>query len=631
MRAFTRGATAVALAVSLVTGFCSTELAAQDTGFPASRVRGKRPAPEVVPPDPLYTQNRVVLRYVNMRTDGYGLEIDGEVFTDFEADKVPSAESKLPRGPLKDVKVDIELYYWPTVLERDTKNAAAILDPKIEPGQYGTLIAGQSVTARTKDIVEGLAVAKFQLPKQTKPLPPGVYRLVARVRFDAQDPAVKSALKWCSDLYGAETDFDVTTNQQVFNWVLDDPKLHDKYYEELLTTIRGVESVATIYIGEILNGTAVNLVPADKGNARTPANYILWTPYIQTLGWVTEIENTKVKLDEYEAQVKANKDMPADVKERALAQIEFDRRTGVDGLLGRYGGRATREELRMYQMAVPAKAAVLEQVFKFEEYLSYRYWVIRDGVLSYNWHRANHPSFVAWEAIKKNDIAAASRERKKKLDEARAATGGLKAKWDTRETAWKFQPPEIRKVAFDYLKDKEENDVWDAEKFCVANKETKKVELNVDAYAAYRLKFIEEFVKLTNTLFEDVITTERYSIQVWPNVLAEARMARDHVCTLLYAWEYNIRVEVQEESKDTVVAEWRKEGEANKLLQLDRYFNKANGVAPGTIKTQFDGYLNTVDKRTGAPTLRSAFRVALEAGKTGANLPGNKPRSAPKG
>lgn len=621
-----------ALAACLLSGVFSAALDAQNTqdpAFPANRVRWQRPDPNVVPPDPLYLQNRVVFRSVNLRTDGYGLELDGEVFTDFDADKVPSTESKLPRGPLKNLKIDVELYYWATVLERDKSNPTKILDPKIDPRQYGTLIAGQSVIARTTEVVEGYAMAKFQLPKQTKPLPPGVYRLVARVRFDAQEADVKSALKWCSDIYGAESDFDVTTNQVVANWVMDDPKLHAKYYDELLNTIRSAESVTTIYIGEILKGTTVTLVAPAQGNARTPANHVVWTPYIERLQQLADIENTKVKLDEYEAQVRANNDMPADVKERVLKQIEEDRRSGVQGLLAQYGGASTREETRLFQMAVPAKAAVLEQIFKFEEYLSYRFWVIRDGVLSYGWHRVNHPCYQAWNAIKVNDIGVSSRDRRAKLEEARNAEGGLDGRWTRREEAWKFQPKEIKNLAFAYLKEKEERDIFDAEKFCKVN-DDKKVELNYEAMAAYRTTFIDAFIKATKAEFEQVITTERYSIQVWPNVLAEAMNARDHVCSLLYAWEYNIRVDVLGEDKNTVLAEWRTEANSYKDLALERYSAKANGVAPGTLKSQFDGYLATIDKGTGAPALRSAFRVAIEAGKTGANMPGTKPASAPK-
>src|SRR5688500_16682172 len=98
---------AAALTLSLLA--CALQAQAEYTGYPASRVRLSRP--ESIPPDELCQQNRHILRRTDLAVVGGGMQICGEVVTDFEADRGPPDRKDLPKGQLMGVKVNVELYY----------------------------------------------------------------------------------------------------------------------------------------------------------------------------------------------------------------------------------------------------------------------------------------------------------------------------------------------------------------------------------------------------------------------------------------------------------------------------------------------------------------------------------------
>src|SRR5687767_14153810 len=105
----------IAAALTLSLFACVLQAQADYAGFPEGRVRlGK---PDSIPPDELYAQNRVIIKRTDLALVGSGMQLSGEVITDFDADRVPPDKADLPKGQLMGIKVDVELYYWDTVFE----------------------------------------------------------------------------------------------------------------------------------------------------------------------------------------------------------------------------------------------------------------------------------------------------------------------------------------------------------------------------------------------------------------------------------------------------------------------------------------------------------------------------------
>jgi hypothetical protein len=276
-------------------------LSAQDyAGFPESRVRQGKP--ESIPPDELYDQNRVIVRRTDLVLAGSGMQISGEVVTDFEADRVPSDKPKLPKGQLMGLKVNVELYYWDTVFERSPGSGKVVM-PQIDAKKPGLLVEGQSVTVSINNYLGRFGLASFTLPQLDKPLAPGVYRLVARVRFKTQTKEIQEAIKWCSDLYGARPELDQDTNEVFFRNVMNDKDLHEEVYRFLLDTRTQLSDETLLWIGEVYKDGALELVTPDKGNDRKPANHVIWSYHVSVTGQVLEFEN---QLDNAEAVVNAD-------------------------------------------------------------------------------------------------------------------------------------------------------------------------------------------------------------------------------------------------------------------------------------------------------------------------------------
>jgi hypothetical protein len=271
---------------------------------------------------------------------------------------------------------------------------------------------------------------------------------------------------------------------------------------------------------------------------------------------------------------------------------------------------------------------VLEQIADLHDYLSRRYWVLTDGYLQYSgWWSVYNPGVNVCDAVQNNDNKAASKKRKDALEAAKAAEGGLAGKWDKRREQWKFQPADLTTPAFAYLKAKEETDAHDAEKFTsvVAGK----VEFDQGRWTDFRLAFVLDFYEKSNEMFKQVITTEIYAVQVWPQALSQLISARDDVIALTYAWDYYIRKEVMLEDAEKIKDSWKREAEPIAAIPLADYFSRAMS-APGTIKTRFDGSLNVIKSAARIKDFMSAYSKAVAAEVLEKYLPGVRPPSMPK-
>jgi hypothetical protein len=628
---------AAALTLSLLA--CTLQAQAEYAGFPGVRVRQAKP--ESIPPDEIYPQNRVLIKRTDLALVGSGMQITGEVVTDFDADRVPPDKAGLPKGQLMGIKVNVELYYWDTVFERDNgtqskPGTGKIKMPQIDLKQIGTLVEGQSVTVTIDQQFERFGMAKFTLPALTKPLAPGIYRLKASVRFKTQDAPIVEAIKWCSDLYGSRPEVDEETLQVSFKNVMANEELHDEVYRYLVDNTATLKDETHIWIGEVSKDGNLSLIPAEKGTEKAPANYVVWGSHMtivgEVLGYQDQFDNVEKVVDAALAEKMkldgATEEMKARWKKEAVEEKKRIKRDNP-ALIEKYGGRTTKDEDKRYAGAFTARLSVLEQVGKFHEYLTRRYWVLANGYLQYSgWYAVYKPGYNTCDAIQRNDNKDTAAKRKAALKAAQDAEGGINAKWEKRKEQWKFVPPDFYGYARDYMKAEEESDAFDAEKFTTVV--AKKVELDAGKWADFRIKFVLDFYEKSNTLFKQVTTTDVYAVQVWPQALSQLTSARDDVIALTYAWEYYIRKEIMKEDAEVIKDSWKREAQPIAAVPLADYFSRAMS-APGTILTRFDGSLAVIKSAAKIGDFISAFSLAVakDPPVEAKYLPGVRPPSAP--
>jgi len=600
-------------------------------GFPGSRVRMVRPVNHA--PEPYYHQNRVVLRHLEIVPAAGGMQISGDVFTDFDCDQAPAA-LKAPPGQVMGLKIDVQLYNVSVVIKRDRNG---IVLPKLDVRAPGRPVEGQSAQARTDQVREGFGNATFKLPALERPLAPGVYQLVVSLVFQAQDSMQREQIKWCSDFWGEEDEGeDPITNQRVTHKIIGDKERHERYFKQLLEVERKVETAAVLYIADTLTKAGPVLRGPYQGNDRNPANYVVWDDLIRVISDVEDLENQYPSIDKELADFEANQDLIdrrlADLRQRNPRATQADvikmareeakaTKKRVDDLITQNGGKANKEESRARAAAIAARTAVLEQIMAFQQYLIQRYWVLVDGYLPYaGWHTVNKPGYNAFQACNTKDNRKDTDDRIAKLDAIRAAPGGEQAAKQKRDDAWKYFPAETRKVAFNYLDTAAEKADYDSKNF--TKKMGQEVILDVPKWITYRTKWMEKFLKDTNPIFDEIDTSILYANQVWPEVLAEARAAReDAICNSL-AWEFHTRTSCMKETAKTVADEWTAEAQANPALGMQNYMDKSK-VAPGSVKTRFDAHLTFIKDTLFMPEFISAYRNAIDA--NAAVLPGTKP------
>jgi hypothetical protein len=554
-------------------GAPEVEFASRELPMERQDIRGDRP----VHPEPLYVDQRVTFRHIALGQWRGMLVIYGSLWTDFPRD--PSRGG----GSLLGLRLAVSLARSEAPLESDAKSGLPTM-----PRQFGdsmTDVPGARVETTVQVQEDRLGRADFRLPVFRLPLPPGVYRLRAELSFSAQSDPVREALKQCPDLYGGETTF-VDGSWEVED-VYTNPKLRDKYHEQLFTVIRAIHDDATVLLGNLLDGDELVLRGHGSGEA---ANLAIRDRMVQQLEWVRDLQAQRAEL--------IARDGPgADT-------------ASIDALIARYGGGLLAEESRYLGLLDREAAAVMHAIREFEDRLRLRYWILLDGWLTYpGWHTLNRTCYHAWNAIAQNDVAAAERERRENLDKAKAAPGGLEARWESRQEAWKYQPREIRDVAFAYLKAKEETTAFDPRKLTM--KDAGKLSLDLAAIRDVRARLIEKWLPEAEKQLAN-LQTSQYCVQVWPGALRDAREAMRQVMRLAWSWEYHIRTDKQAEDPAAVRTDWAAEVTGWTGINVADFTANAD-AAPGTVKSAFDAARLKADTAVGLPGMRYRWRVAIDA------------------
>jgi hypothetical protein len=584
-------------------------------------------------PDPYYTDNRVILSKVELASTGAGMQISGTVLTDFDADRVPASETGIQPGQ-QTVSVEIELVQFDTVLKR---NQGVVVDPNPVVNNRAVYrpIQGQGVTVRvtgTMPISAGeVGRQDFVLPAMAKPLAPGIYALVARVHFRSQPQNIQKAIQWCSDWYGHAHKGGMSdspdTNKSTFARVMDDPELHEFYYEEIMNFVGKVESSCLLYVGRTLQGGSVEL----RSPGSEAPNCVLWAPMHAAAQEIMDWEHDHANADrivQQELEQKRSADRPAGMwasewaarmrrwESLAESDAQLIRRMAPE-LITRYGGATTEGEREIVRAAQTAKPVVLEQICRFQEGLVYQYWVLVTGHFNYGVHEVNHPGYQVWDAMSKDDMKPALDQRLARL--AEIVEQGERKWRQVRDEKWRLVPPEIREVAFHYLDRKVESDVFDPQHFCELK--DGRVVLAPTKWAEYRRTLFDDLHRRTAPMLGQITTTNTYANQVWPLAQVQADRARDAVITLAYAWEFHTRTEAIGEKPQAVEDDWTAEAKRFPKLNLERYYRHAQ-ASPGSVAQRLADLMIEIKKAVGVFELERAYQEALKAGAN--QLPGKE-------
>jgi hypothetical protein len=584
-------------------------------GFPVERVRVVRPEGHL--PTLLYTQQRVTFQNVNIAPHEGGMAISGAVITDFEADAVPQG-SDLPRGQLP-VAVEIELYHVDTNLRR---RRGEVEHPRLSPTDLGRPVEGQSVRVVADDRFGPFGHKQFELPPLARPLAPGIYRLVAQVHFSGQTSSIRDAIKWCSDWFGARViGQDEFTNEPIFEELMSNPEMHQEYYEQLMENVSRVRTESVIYIGDTLRDGRVTLVSPTDGTPRNPANYLIWHDHVERVNQVVTYENMFPQIEETLREQRELDGVGPEQIRNFERQAEIARQTTRDNIT-LLGGETNRAEVNMLRSYEAARPGVLESILHFENYLTQRYWVLTEAYLLYQgWHSMNSVGYNAFYAVEHNDNQHQPAQRRREHQQRMEGDGAYDDLWQQREHAWRFRPQETWRVVRTYLRDKEERDAWDADKFTI--EEDGVVLLDVSAFSEFRLNHIISIIENIDPLIEEVRTTNLYANQVWPRAFQDLLAARRLVLALGFSWEHYIRVNIQGEESGAVMTSFRQLAQQVPQLELGQVVGRAT-AAPGALKREFDSLVSGINRATGQVEFAVLYRRAIESGAVGAELPGSR-------
>lgn len=568
-------------------------------GLPDERVRQRKV--EAILPDELYPSQRVILRHVRIDARSDGMQVSGEVLTDFFADRAPQW---LPSGPLLGLRVMVELYEHDVVLARGRDDVP--LPPHIDPRKPGRLVPGQSTEAVISTPRGQFATAPFVLPVLSRPLAPGEYSLVASLRFRVQAEELQLAVKWCSDLYGARVDQDPDTLELTYRDVLSHPELHEEVYTDLLEERRVVSDWVDIHVGALVREHTVRLVGPEA--APEPANIIIedlhCTLCAQVSEYTHQLDNVEAVVDqELETKLKielkrnANQqeqEKLARLKEKWKQQVVEDKKRikrDNAALIMRLGGRLNAEETAMLKRIDAARPEVLQQVADFQDRLALNIWILCDGVLRYTgWAAMYLPGYNACEAIQNERLAALQPV----LDPTAQAL-----KWQEMVYRWRFVPDSLRDAAFAYLRRKEETNDWHPREFTAHSGQGYK--LDTARWAKWREQWLADLDAALNG-WRTVDTTRIYANQAWPLAVALMREMHHQAAALPWSWEYYIRTEVQKEPAAEVTLTWPAD------------IAKRAGNPPGTIKRSFDASRKRVKEAANIADFMSRYSKAVAAG-----------------
>ncbi|MCB9932443.1 MAG: hypothetical protein H6841_03385 [Planctomycetes bacterium] len=533
-------------------------------------------------PQELYTENRVLLRRLRVESDGRGMRLSGEVLTNLFAES-PPGEPALPVGPLLGWKLEIALFQNDAMVDTHLPGEVPHL-PSLKSSEPGRAVPGQQATITVTELHHVYGLGRFSLPWLEKPLAPGVYFIVVGLNFSSQRPVLRDALCWCPNLYGVHVeevrDEHTLEMKEKRRPVYGHPELHARAYEDLLAQGELVDS-ALIEVGQVLEGGKVSL----RGPGQAEPNLHIRDGYLRRIDELSSAESQFQSWNEWWQQEKR--------KDEGNLRTEYMRLWRIfDEAIQARGGPLSPAERLISEQAALAEPQVLKQIRAFQDRLRFRCWVLLDGVLLYaGWHSVNRPGYDTWEAIKKQKYQP---HQPPQPEPKSVRPNTVRDVWRERRELWRYFPDEIRDIAFDYLRRKEETEDFHAERFTKLDAKT--IRFDAAKWSTMRAEFLAGFLAQTDEHIAGLDTTGEYAVQVWPTARQQIVDARDAALLLPFAWEWYIRTEQHNEPGADVAAGW---GEHSMLLPEHLRSELATQAArpPGRIKDEFDlGYRGAYDQ-----------------------------------
>jgi hypothetical protein len=352
---------------------------------------------------------------------------------------------------------------------------------------------------------------------------------------------------------------------------------------------------------------------------------------------VADLANQRKLQDENWEQRKKQAKDPANagkITQEILKRWEEEHKAALgslDLLERRSGGKLDANEMRAFTQMQTMTNNMRKSIVAFEDDLTYRYWVFLDGLSYYSFEALYTAGFNMYRAIDSGNNTTDSEERQKALEELKDPAK-KKARDDRREVLWQWVPAEIKKVAFDFFRRKEETAEFDSRSF--TRKEGKSVVLDTGKWAALRLKLLDDFKKKSQDALDAIDLSRNYQNQKWSLTFQNCREARDSVIAQMFCWELyarqtmsdkeveaanpdakelaKMKQEARKKIEEAVIKEWETEaGSAEGKKEMAPYFVQAK-TAPAGVKSRFDTAYKAAKNDLDIPDFASRYRYKLE-------------------
>lgn len=552
------------LVAALAALVLSSVAAAQE--FPGKRVRPPHLAENWVgSPEAYLTEARVVVRDFSVDTSSGGMRINGRIWSDFDVEGGRGA----PSGQLMELEVEVSLH-----------EQQSDLDDKLGP-QVANQMTKIKVNSTENVGDVALGTASFSLPEMSKPLPPGIYRLVARAYLARQTQKIKDALMWVPDIYGTYYEYDADGKPIEPGVRVYLSKHHKNAWRDMVES-EVCQSVGTMFLGNPYRGSTL-YVGADNCLCRDPS-----------FGVFEEVErlmDQRKKTDELYEQQKKDKDLD---QRKVKASYEQSIKQ-VDMLITRAGGKLESKEATWLQKTRATMKNIREAIVRFEDDLTLKYWIAFDS-LHYQFHTVNTLGYNCYVAIDKGDNMLDRREREAKQDKLKDPEEKRRAE-EARAKAFQYIPEPIKKAADELRQISQENGTLDSVNF--TRKQGKEVTLDSAKWSAWRVKFLGNFRNKIDPLIKAVDLSSNFSIQKWSRAFTLLTEARDAVIMHTYSYEWYLRMmpvekqvgatgdkKLREDADKAILEDWKTEAGEN-LKQLEPLFTNARGM-PASISSRFD-------------------------------------------
>ncbi len=578
------------MALALATG-----LGAQE--FPAKRIRPQHLSENWQgSPEAYLTEGRVVLRSFEVDTSSGNMRITGKLWSDFEVENGKGS----PAGQLMGLEVDVGLYELSTDI--DDKLGTAVPTQELKCKITATEQAG--------DVT--LGIGSFALPELTKPLPPGVYRLVCKLALSKQSKAARDAIMWVPDLYGIMPLYDDVGRPTGEGTKVYGSNKHKDAWKDMIEN-EVCKSQGTLFLGNTIKGGSITVKPAgsDQNVLCRDASYEVYMN-------LEALDTQRKQLDDQYAIDKKNPDLDDKAKKNMKESYENSVKL-LDMLVARAGGKLDNKELSSLSKIKAGMTSLREAIIKFEDELNLKYWIALD-TFHYYFHTVNRVGYNCSVAIDKGNNSLDREEREKRADEMKDPVK-KQARDGKRDEAFLYIPEPIKKAAYDYYRRSEETTEFDSASY--TRKEGKNIVLDPAKWSTFRTKFLTSFREKSTAALAAIDVSLNYSIQKWGETYKQVLEIRDSIIIHIYCYEYYLRMipvereigkggdkNLRADADKQIVSEWEAEA-GDAIKEMKPLFTQAKG-SPSAVYGRWESSGKQARKLLDMPDYAYRYMLSVQ-------------------